>query len=248
MSQLIQQVCLLVAMEQEAEPIIAKLGLDSFGALNPKLPMMLYQGQLGKLKISLVQAGLDERFGVDYVGTESATLMAQQAIENLQPDVVISAGTAGGFKSLDAEIGTIILSDGSFVYHDHHVPLPGLYESAIGRYPACDVSAMGQALGYQLGIISSGSSLEKQAEDIRVIKHYQAKAKEMEAAAIAWIAMLYSIPCMAIKSITNLVDEDNNSEQEFVKNFETASSSLTSAVFNVLSYMDGKSIQDLSAQ
>ena len=40
----------------------------------------------------------------------------------------------------------------------------------------------------------------------------------MEAAAIAWVAMLYKTPIIAIKSITNLLDHDNASEKEFIKN------------------------------
>lgn len=38
--------------------------------------------------------------GVDCVGTVSASLVAYAAIQALQPDLIINAGTAGGFKVL----------------------------------------------------------------------------------------------------------------------------------------------------
>lgn len=36
--------------------------------------------------------------GVDSVGTVSASLVTYAAIQALQPDLIINAGTAGGFK------------------------------------------------------------------------------------------------------------------------------------------------------
>lgn len=38
--------------------------------------------------------------GVDSVGTVSASLITYASIQALQPDLIINAGTAGGFKVL----------------------------------------------------------------------------------------------------------------------------------------------------
>lgn len=40
--------------------------------------------------------------GVDSVGTVSAALVAFASIQSLQPDLIINAGTAGGFKVFSA--------------------------------------------------------------------------------------------------------------------------------------------------
>ena len=247
----IRKLCVLFAMREEAAGLVSNLGLKEMGTLKKPYPMQLYQGIVNhekhnNLSISVVLAGDDHRFGVDYVGTEPATLMASVALEKLQPDLLISAGTAGGFSRHGNHIGDIVISAEEFVYHDHHVPIDGLHESALGNYPATDARRLCRDLGFQSGVISSGSSLAKKPTDIETMGLFDAKAKDMESAAIAWVAMLHSMPFMAIKSITNLVDEDNRSEQEFLTNFNQATSQLTEAVLQIIDYLPGKSVSDLA--
>jgi hypothetical protein len=52
-----------------------------------------------ELKLSVVVNGKCSRFGVDNVGTTPAALSTYLAITQMNPDLVINAGTAGGFKS-----------------------------------------------------------------------------------------------------------------------------------------------------
>ena len=242
----IQHLCLLFAMREEADSLIKSLKLTSSGQLKKPYPMQLYQGQQNNVQLSVVLAGVDQRFAVDYVGTEPATLMASVALDILQPDLLITAGTAGGFKRHTNNIGDIVISADTFVYHDHHVPLSGLHDSALGHYPAVDASRLCSDLGFFPGIISSGSSLAKNATDIEAMGLFDARAKDMEAAAIAWVAMLHQVPCMAVKAITNLVDEDNRSEDEFLANFNIAATSLTTALLDIIVYVQDKTIADLA--
>ena len=244
---MIKNVSLLMAMQQEAQPIIDSLQLtESTNAIHPQLPMRCFQKQIGSIKLTLLVSGLDDRHQVDNIGSEAATLMAYEAITQLKPDLLISAGTAGGFAKRGANIGTIYVSEAHFIYHDRHVPLPGFDQSAIGRYPAAKVSRLAKNLHLKPGVISTGSSLEKSEKDILVIDEHDAVAKEMEAAGIAWVAMLFKVPMMALKSITNLLDEDNKSEAEFVKNLQTASQSLHNKVLELVDYLQEKSIEDLA--
>lgn len=243
----LKHVAVVMAMREEAAPVIEALGLrEDSDSFNPHLPMRLFCGGYGTLKVSLGIAGVDDRHGVDHIGSEAASLLAYELLRTRSPDLLISAGTAGGFAGHDAEIGTVYLSDRYFVYHDRHVPLAGFRESAVGRYPALDVTGMAAALSLPTGIVSTGSSLEKSGRDVRIIEAHQAVAKEMEAAAVAWVAMLFGVPMMAVKSITNLVDESNQSETEFLKNFDAASRSLRTALLNVLGYLEGKAVADLA--
>jgi nucleoside phosphorylase len=244
MSQPIQHIAILFAMYEEAEPLIKALMMEAVGPIHAQLPMHYYQVTQGNLHISVVLAGEDDRYGVDLVGTEPATLMAQLTLDNLVPDLLISAGTAGGFSAQGADIGTVYISAGQFVFHDHHVPLAGMDKAGVGYFPAVDASELCRALGLASGVISSGSSLEKLPRDVDVIQSTGAVAKDMESAAIAWVAMLHEVPCMAIKSVTNLVDEDNQSEAEFVSHFDTAVQSLTEQLCKVLTYLNDKAIKD----
>ena len=61
--------------------------------------------------------------GVDNVGTVPAALTAYLSIQQLQPDLVISIGTAGGFKAQGGCIGDVYVSTG-FANHDRHIPIP----------------------------------------------------------------------------------------------------------------------------
>lgn len=236
-----------MAMQQEAQPIIDSLELIEVDrAIHPQLPMRCYQKQVGSFKLSLIVSGLDDRHQVDNIGSEAATLMAYEAITQLKPDLLISAGTAGGFAKRGAQIGTIYVSEEHFVYHDRHVPLPGFDLSAVGKYPAAKVSRLAKNLHLKAGVISTGSSLEKSEKDVLVIDEHDAVAKEMEAAGIAWVAMLFNVPMMALKSITNLIDQDNKSEAEFIKNLETASKSLHDKFLELADYLQEKTIDDLA--
>ncbi|TQV72146.1 5'-methylthioadenosine nucleosidase [Aliikangiella marina] len=242
----INNLVILMAMRDEAQPIIKSLELkENLGALHVQLPMRCYQNQIGRINVSLVIAGIDDRHQVDNIGSEAATLMAYESITQLQPDLIISAGTAGGFASRGADIGTIYVSEEHFVYHDRHVPIKGYHDSSIGKYPAAKVSRLAKNLHLKTGIISTGSSLEKSDKDILVIDEHNAVAKEMEAAGIAWVAMLFNIPMMALKSITNLVDHDNKSESEFIKNLSYASQCLHDKVLEIVDYLQNKTVQDL---
>ncbi len=89
-------------------------------------------------------AGKDARFGVDNVGTPAASLTAFLAAQAFQPDLAISLGTAGGFKTKGAAIGSVFVGTAT-VNHDRRIPLPVrtthlLYMQHTGTSQDCMVS------------------------------------------------------------------------------------------------------------
>jgi adenosylhomocysteine nucleosidase/5'-methylthioadenosine nucleosidase len=235
-----------MAMADEALPIISQFELElAPNELSQVLPFKLYRGTVGDLRVSLIVSGQDSRYAVDNIGTQAATLMAHSILHLDDFDLVITAGTAGGFAKRGADIGTVYLSNEKFVFHDRRVPLDGFDQSAVGHYPAMAVSVMASELALPTGIISTGSSLQKSADDIDVIERFSAVAKEMEAAAVAWVCWLHQTPIMAIKSITNLLDQPGEAEQQFAANLQFASQRLAVEVDRVVSYLQGKAIDDL---
>jgi len=242
----IKNIVILMAMQEEANLLISSLNLvENKTVLSEMLPFRCFQIKLAKSHLSLITSGIDHRNQVDNIGCEAATLMAYESIGQLDPDILISAGTAGGFSDKGAEIGSVYASDNYFIFHDRVVPLPGFRESAIGRFPAANIGKMINDLALQSGIISTGSSLEKNVKDNHILGEHPVVAKEMEAAAIAWVAMLHDIPMFAIKSITNLVDQENQSETEFVKNFDYSVKCLHDKLLKVINYLQGRSLIDL---
>ena len=111
----IEKIVILVAMMEEAAPIITALELTEYDAgLNPLLHLRCYHGKLKNRSFDLIVNGEDPQFGVARVGTESAAICAYEVITKLNPDTIISAGTAGGYASKGACVGDIYIASKYF--------------------------------------------------------------------------------------------------------------------------------------
>ena len=88
---------------------------------------------------------------------------------------------------------------------------PTLAHAALRRYGIWAVESppaprLVAALGLKTGVVSSGNSLNRGPEDRAALEASGACIKEMEGAAIAYVASLYSVPLLAVKAITDIVD------------------------------------------
>ncbi|KAJ9526327.1 hypothetical protein QJQ45_009764 [Haematococcus lacustris] len=72
-----------------------------------------------------------------------------------------------------------------------------------------------------------------------------AAVKEMEVAAIAWVAALFNKPVVAIKAITDIVDGERATQEEFLENLGAAAAALQATLPQVLEFMAGKALEDL---
>lgn len=68
-------------------------------------------------------AGKCKEHGVDNVGTVPAALSTFLACQRHKPDLIISVGTAGGFRTQGAQIGDVFAGTGT-VNHDRRIPIP----------------------------------------------------------------------------------------------------------------------------
>jgi Phosphorylase superfamily len=82
--------------------------------------------------VHLAHNGKCSRFDVSEVGTNAGTLTAYLGVQTFKPDLVISAGTAGGFRARGAEIGDVFVST-AIQNHDRRIPLPGFDKYGVGR-------------------------------------------------------------------------------------------------------------------
>jgi 5'-methylthioadenosine/S-adenosylhomocysteine nucleosidase len=230
-----KRIALLMAMEAEASPLIQALGLKP--ALKPadrRLPFLYYEGSFRGLELTLALNGKDARRGVDNIGTEPAALNAYVLCRDYSPNLIVNAGTAGGFQKHGAQIGDIYLSSDSFRYHDHRIPIPGFEEYGIGSYPTLDVSDLAAKLGYKTGVVSTGNALDYTDSCIAIMNSNNARVKEMEATAVAWVCDTMKVPFFAVKSITDIVDGEHPSAEEFLRNLALASESLAQSVPRIL--------------
>lgn len=238
----IEKLVIMVAMPEEARPIISALNLRSIDiGMQPKLQLETYQGEYQGKTFHLVVNGMDPIYHVAQVGTEFAAVSAYRVITALNPDTIISAGTAGGYDKYGAKIGDVIVSRGHFFFHDHDIPVNSRYVNyGKGCYPSLEAPAMTHYLQLKSGIISTGNSLTLNRKEQRRIDEYGAIAKEMEVAAIAKIAHPFNIRVMAVKAITNIVGFEHNAAAEFNRHFETATHNLGKILPGIIRYIFGK--------
>ena len=67
----------------------------------------------------------------------------------------------------------------------------------------------------------------------------------MEAAAIGWVAELAKVPFFALKVVTDIVDGDILTQDEFLQNLGTAAKSLQEKLPVLIDYIVGKKISEL---
>ncbi|MDO5571167.1 MAG: hypothetical protein Q4F97_06840 [Bacteroidales bacterium] len=231
-----EKICFLFAMHAEAAPLIEKFNLKKVEDFFAPLPPQLYKGEHNGKEIFVILNG--QQNGLDLVGCEPATLSTQLLISKLNPTLLINAGTCGAFKSNGSNIGDVYLSKDEIMFHDRRVGESGeWYKMGVGFYPCLDASQMAKDLGFKLGRCTTGSSLDMANEDLALIKKNNGELKDMEAAAIAWVASLYNTPLICVKSVTDLCDGDRTTEEEFRENLSMAANNLKDACFKILDYL-----------
>ena len=250
---MVQTILIVMAMEAEAKPFIEHMKLErNEGVLHKHLACELYSGEFtteaGSAKIHLVLNGKCPLYGVDIVGTVGAALSTFSAVQALEPDLVINAGTCGGFKRMGGSVGSIYLCT-SFVNHDRRIPLPGFDAFGVGKVKTVEASSSGlnkallEHVGAKEGVVSTGNSLDMVKEDEALIKAHDATCKDMEGAAIAYLCHQLKTPMFALKSVTDIVDGEHPTSEEFLKNLATAAKALMEALPKVITFVaDGKPI------
>mmetsp|Transcript_5258 Transcript_5258/g.13240 ORF Transcript_5258/g.13240 Transcript_5258/m.13240 type:complete len:287 (-) Transcript_5258:3611-4471(-) len=261
----IEHVLVAVAMEAEAMPFVESLGLEKNEELfESHLPFVAFSGTHNEAKVTVITNGKDNVYstGVDNVGTVPAALATYLAIAKLQDvDLLINAGTSGGFKRKGAEIGDVFLTTAA-AHHDRRIAIPGFTAYGTGRLDSnvsddkdenktegadtlVDPTILANELGFKTGVVSTGNSLDKTEEcDKRMVEN-DASVKDMEAAAIAWSCALLKTPFLGVKVVTDIVDGDVPTQDEFLANLATAAKSLQKALPEVLDAVVGKTCVDL---
>ncbi|XP_042429558.1 5'-methylthioadenosine/S-adenosylhomocysteine nucleosidase-like [Zingiber officinale] len=243
----ISTILIVIAMQTEALPLVAKFELseDLDRSAFPKgVPWVRYHGTYKGLDINLVWPGKDTILGVDSVGTVSASLLTYASIQALKPDLIINAGTAGGFQARGACIKDVYLvSDVAF--HDRRIPIPVFDLYGIGTKRTFSTPYLEKELGLKVGKLSTGDSLDMCPQDESSIIANDATVKDMEGAAVAYVAGLFSIPAIFLKAVTDIVDGPKPTAEEFMENLIAVSAALHQAVTEVVDFISGKSLSDL---
>lgn len=243
----ISTILIVIAMQTEALPLVAKFGLaeDADGSVFPKgVPWVRYHGTYKGLHIDLVWPGKDIILGVDSVGTVSSALLTFASIQALKPDLIINAGTAGGFKAKGACIRDVYLPS-HVAFHDRRIPIPVFDLYGIGSRQTFSTPNLIKEVNLKVGRLSTGNSLDMSPQDEASILANDATVKDMEGAAVAYVADLLSVPAIFVKAVTDIVDGDKPTAEEFMQNLIAVTAALDHAVTEVVDFINGKSLYDL---
>ncbi|KAL6861653.1 hypothetical protein ACP4OV_017353 [Aristida adscensionis] len=244
----ISKVLIVIAMQTEAMPLVNKFKLEEAAAGEspfPKgAPWVRYHGNYKGLHIDLVWPGKDPALGVDSVGTVSAALVTYASIQALKPDVIINAGTAGGFKAKGASIGDVFLAS-DVAFHDRRIPIPVFDMYGIGSRKTLETPNILKELNLKVGKLSTGDSLDMSPHDEATILSNDATVKDMEGAAVAYVADMFSTPAIFVKAVTDIVDGEKPTAEEFLQNLAAVTAALDQAVTEVVDFISGKCISDL---
>eukprot|EP01129_Flabellula_baltica_P002050 TRINITY_DN1190_c0_g1_i3.p1 TRINITY_DN1190_c0_g1~~TRINITY_DN1190_c0_g1_i3.p1 ORF type:complete len:247 (-),score=56.19 TRINITY_DN1190_c0_g1_i3:568-1308(-) len=207
----INKIVLLIAMQAEADNVIQQLKATPYPHESP-LNWNLYSASVksSEENVFIVVYGkrkpylLDQE--IDAVGLQQATLCCWEAVRLFNPDLIISAGTAGGSEDHGAMVGDVYVSTGSICYHDRRIPIPGFREYGIGSFPVVEAPNMVKELVLKTGVVSSGNNLTYEGGDVIQFIENNATVKDMEAAAVAEVAHMCGVNMMAVKGVTDLVE------------------------------------------
>ena len=237
-----QRITMIVAMKQEAAPIIKHLNLTEVEMHDQVLTCQAYQGHYNNLEISLVVNGTDREYNVECVGTQPATITTLEAIRQFKPDLLINAGTCGAFKDKGSAIGDVYIGE-KIRYFDRRIPMGPDYSAyGDGSYLSDQAHTIADQLGLKTAVVCTGNSLDMSPTDEAILREEPLVAKEMEAAAIASVANMYKTPLIAVKSVTDLVDEECATAEQFMANLTKASELLQKNVFKLLDVL-GKGVK-----
>jgi len=244
----IQNVIVVVAMASEARPFVEHLDLEpNTDFFPPEVPFLAYSGSHHGCALTVVTNGVDHVYGsgVDNCGTVPASLVTFLALQkDPDCDLIINAGTCGGFASKGAEIGDVFLTTG-VANHDRRIPIPPFIPYGIGKINTIAAPHLVTKHGFKTGICTTGNSLDATEEDRKHMLANDASCKDMEAAAVAWSCQLYKKPYLGVKVVTDIVDGDRATHEEFLENLHKAADSLQMALPKVIEHICGRRFDDL---
>lgn len=112
-------------MEAEAKPLADAMHLkeDAPSIIPRPAPCVTYSGDYAGIRVHVVRNGTCALHNVDNVGTVPAALTTYLALEHIKPDLLISVGTAGGFRKKGASIGDVFIGTAT-IHHDRRIPIP----------------------------------------------------------------------------------------------------------------------------
>ena len=159
------------------------------------------------------------RIIVSGIGAVNAALSTQAALLEQRADLVLSVGIAGAYPNSGLELTNVIVSS-ALVYAGFGVQ-NGSRVKALGFPIAPDIFQVlpvwNKALDYarvarlEYGVITTLETVTTNNARAKAIEQqFSARAEAMEGAGVAQAALRFDLPCLELRSISNLVGDRKN--------------------------------------
>lgn len=164
------------------------------------------------------------------IGKVNAALGAQRMISEFHPDVIVSSGCAGG-NGDEVNVYDVVVST-ELAYHDVYCGaamggsvygqvqgLPARFQAdpeLLAKVREAEQKAEALAMPQlHFGLIATGDWFVDSKEKMRqILSHFpEAKAVDMESAAIAQTCYLNNVPFISLRVISDIPLRDNNASQ-----------------------------------
>lgn len=153
------------------------------------------------------------------IGKVNAAMACVEMIREQRPDLVLTLGCAGG-NGNELSLGDVVVSTETS-YHDVYCGEDVCYGQVQGmpkRYgsPSWLVSAASKVSGRVVpGLIVSGDwFVDSKVKMEDILSHFpEAKAVDMESAAIAQVCYAYNVPFISLRIISDLPKADEHASQ-----------------------------------
>jgi adenosylhomocysteine nucleosidase len=154
------------------------------------------------------------------IGKVNAAIQTVEMIRQYKPDIIISSGCAGG-NGDDINVQDVVVST-QLAYHDVYCgtaigqSVYGQVQGLPARFDA-DPHLLEVAIktGAKPGLIVTGDWFVDSKEKMReIVGHFpEAKAVDMESAAIAQVCYIYKVPFISFRVISDIPLRDTDASQ-----------------------------------
>ena len=218
-------VAIHVAMQEEARPIAASLGLTpTILAPFARHGMMCWNGTFQQVPIVMVCHGRDHQLGLSRVSTQIATLCVNIICRTYSGRLraLINCGTAGAMNGKGLDIGSIVVANEVKFIDARGLEGRSEHERKDQLHLWREMSELivKNVNNVRSGTVGTGSSFDLSPSDLTSLKQLGADVKEMEAAAVVWTCNRFDVPVVVVKSITDFVEveHDEDGANEFTQN------------------------------
>lgn len=228
------RILIVMAMRAEAEPLARRLGLTATPLKFGKMPTLSFNGTFRSAEILMLVNGVDAASGMDMICTQPASVATTLGVQNFKPDLILNFGTCGALGGKGFRIGDLVLACDRIWFHARRIPLPGWESYGLGGHPTAGTPELATALGFKNGTLSTADSLDFPALDAAVFERVGGDIADMEGAAIAWLAALHAIPFFVLKGVTDLIDANRKTGEQFQENLATVVEAIADGAVRLL--------------